>query len=88
MEPATWLYGLVAVFTAAYLLALLYGYGRHTAPPEPGAAGAPSGADAETAEGEVLCPHCGAMNDADYQFCRRCVADLRHPANGGGRRLA
>ena len=31
----------------------------------------------ETEPGVVLCPGCGAENDADYQFCRECVGPLR-----------
>ncbi|UHH24978.1 DUF7577 domain-containing protein [Halobacterium noricense] len=36
--------------------------------------GQPSSDDASS----LLCPSCGAENDASYRFCRECVAQL-HP---------
>lgn len=29
-----------------------------------------------TGDGALRCPDCGAENDLDYRFCRRCVTEL------------
>jgi len=37
----------------------------------------------ERVEGATIaCPECGASNDLEYRFCRRCVAELQ--AGGAG----
>ena len=45
----------------------------------------------EVPDASVTCPTCGAPNDPNYQFCRRCVADLsgkqRAPAEVAAGRL-
>jgi hypothetical protein len=32
----------------------------------------------------VACSECGAANDAEYRFCRQCVAELPGPSGVGG----
>ena len=79
MSVNEWLYGGIALLVGLHVLTLLYAYRRRG---DPAAAGAESDADARpqttdsTDEEAVSCPHCGARNEAGYQFCAQCVADL------------
>ncbi|NHN47897.1 zinc ribbon domain-containing protein [Halostella sp. JP-L12] len=84
---STWLYAalfaLVAVQLAAIYLNLT---ARRDTKREDGSVAA--SADA------VTCPDCGAENEREYRFCRRCVGELPGsaplPAGGGaprGRRM-
>jgi hypothetical protein len=66
------------------LVALLYLYHRTDGDPS-GAATAeePEGEPVDRPDGGdavVECGDCGAENDTNYRYCRRCVADL----SGGG----
>ncbi|MGB9964714.1 zinc ribbon domain-containing protein [Halobacterium sp. CBA1126] len=48
--------------------------------PESGLAESASPADVASSQSNasvLLCPACGAENDADYRFCRECVAQLQ-----------
>jgi len=55
------------------------------APEESSAAPAPSHDERAPADGTVRCRSCGAQNDAEYRYCRECVAELpaRTPSMSG-----
>lgn len=79
MMVSEWLYGAIALLVGLHVLTMLYAY-RHRGDP----AAVSGQADADPRRGNatddgttaVTCPHCGAENRQDYQFCRQCVADL------------
>jgi len=61
---------------------------RTRAEREPDPEGDPDrGTTAPPADGETIsCPTCGASNDPEFRFCRRCVSDLTDgPRPRGGR---
>jgi len=51
------------------------------APDSPGVGDGASPADVSRSTSDdaasLRCPSCGAENDADYRFCRECVAQLQ-----------
>ncbi|MBV0902503.1 DUF7577 domain-containing protein [Haloarcula salina] len=79
MMVSEWLYGAIALLVGLHVLTMLYAY-RHRGDP----AGTSASSDGEARRGTatdddteaISCPHCGASNELDYQFCRQCVADL------------
>lgn len=79
MMVSEWLYGAIALLVGLHVLTMLYAY-RHRGDP----AGTTGQDDAERRRGNATdnstesidCPHCGARNGQNYQFCRQCVADL------------
>lgn len=56
---------------------------------EPSETAAPPGTrtdanDTAGADERRPCPTCGAPNDPDYRFCRRCVSDITNRGGGEG----
>ncbi|MFB6141765.1 MAG: hypothetical protein ABEJ30_00305 [Halorientalis sp.] len=85
MEVWTWLLAYVVGFCLLQLL--VYRYVRESGPsvegPGDGYVGRTDGGDrdvgaAESGEGGVACPHCGASNESAgaYRYCKRCVTPL------------
>jgi hypothetical protein len=86
-------YGLLGAVLLLHLSVLLYVYLRResgaveAAVPE---AELPVEATRQEADavpedgGTVVCPQCGTRNAIDYDFCRRCVADLPGGVAGEG----
>ena len=82
----TWLYALLGAILLAQVLAFLWLRTR-------GAASADGRVpDADRLDPDSLpaidgesrdCPACGAANDAEFTFCRNCVADLSQGGLGG-----
>lgn len=52
--------------------------GRRTAPPAAGPP--PPGDELPAAPGELICGRCGANNNRERHYCRRCAASLREAA--------
>jgi uncharacterized paraquat-inducible protein A len=84
MMGSEWLYAAIALLVGLHVLTMLYAYRSQG---EPAAAitqqdseTPPSPSDSENDE-SVHCPHCGEMNERDYRFCKRCVADLSGSAS-------
>jgi len=86
MTGSEWLYGAIALLVGLHVLTMLYAYRSRGEP-----ATATQGAEAEPSydggsddPGAVVCPHCGASNDREFQFCKHCVADLDGGTTRGG----
>lgn len=77
MPGDAWLYAAVAVVLGGHLLALAYLAMARETPPW---ASAESTGESGGAVGVCACPECGTENDADYRFCRQCVAELPRSA--------
>jgi len=78
MLGSEWLYGAIALLVGVHVVTLLYAYQKQG---EPTSGAAQSESETGTSAGSddvgiVCCPHCGARNEQDYQFCRPCTADL------------
>lgn len=70
--PETWALQIVLVLATVQLLAVLYFYRyRRTESPSDSTTADPA---AETSS--IECSVCGAENDPEYRYCRRCIADL------------
>jgi hypothetical protein len=70
-----WVFGAIAVLVLLHGIVLLYAYRRGQVPE------GDSRADARTDATSVECLSCGALNERDYRFCRRCVCELPGPAS-------
>lgn len=75
MPPESWTYWLLFAVAGFHLLAVLY---RHLATPATTVATGDRAAEParEVGTGEVACRECGTVNEQEYRFCRRCVAEL------------
>jgi len=84
MMGSEWLYAAIALLVGLHVLTMLYAYRSQG---EPAASATqqeteptPAPSDSESDE-RVRCQHCGANNERDYRFCKRCVADLSGSAS-------
>lgn len=73
MPGEPWFYAAIGVVTGAHLLALAYvALARDGTPWSRPADRDGDGSGPDT----CACPDCGAENDPEYRFCRRCVGEL------------
>lgn len=92
MDPVAVAYWLLPAFaflvTVGGYLYLVYRRLNGTLAGRSGASRVGAGADPDDAidrdAGTVACPDCGAENELEYTYCRRCVGEL--PVGAAGRR--
>lgn len=82
MIGESWVVAAMLALVGLQVLTLVAAYWRGEGPFSP----AETGADIPepTSDGALRCPDCGAENDIEYRFCRRCVSELPGSFQRGG----